>query len=134
MWLGDGSGFLWFTERNGGPEVELRAKNGAVQRTLVPKEFGYEDFVGWDDQTKTLYFLGSPNPTESVLYRVMDGGAPERVKTDESGPAMQAAVLSKDGQHLAVITTTLKYMSRAAVWRIDGARVATCPRWRKSPS
>ncbi|HYX90951.1 MAG TPA: DPP IV N-terminal domain-containing protein, partial [Myxococcaceae bacterium] len=28
-WLEDGSGFLWYTERNGAPEVELRTPDGA---------------------------------------------------------------------------------------------------------
>ena len=28
-WMPDGSGFLWFTERNGGAELELRAPGGA---------------------------------------------------------------------------------------------------------
>ena len=127
VWKEDGSGFLWFTERNGGPEVELRAKDGALQRTLVPRDVGYGEFVGWDERSGTLYFLGSPNPTETVLYRVKEGSAPERVKTDEAGPATQSAVLAKDGQHLVVTTTTLKYMPRTAVWRTDGTRVGDVP-------
>ena len=31
QWLEDGSGFLWYTERNGGPEVELRAPTGELE-------------------------------------------------------------------------------------------------------
>ena len=30
LWLEDGSGFLWYTERNGGAEVELRGADGSL--------------------------------------------------------------------------------------------------------
>ncbi|HZA52095.1 MAG TPA: alpha/beta fold hydrolase, partial [Myxococcaceae bacterium] len=132
-WLEDGSGFLWFTERNGAPEVELRAPDGTCVSIVVPASAGYEAFIGYDDKRGWLYFTGSPNPTESVLHRVKVGAAPERVKTDESGPALQSAVMSKDGQVLAVATTTLRYMPRVTVWRADGTRVGEVPSVAQEP-
>ncbi len=126
--------FLWYTERNGGPEVELRAANGERKGTFVPPDAGYDSFVGFDEKTGWLYFTGSADPTQVVLHRVKLGGAPERVQTDEMGPAMQSAALSKDGKLFVVQTTTLRYMPRLAVWRTDGTKVGDLPSVAEEPS
>jgi dipeptidyl-peptidase-4 len=125
--------FLWYTERNGGPEVELRSAGGELEGTYVPPDAGYASFVGFDEAGGWVYFVGSPDPTEVVLRRTKLGGVPERVKTDEMGPAIQGASLSKDGKLLAVTTTTLRYMPRTAVWRTDGTRVGDLPSVAEEP-
>jgi dipeptidyl-peptidase-4 len=55
------------------------------------------------------------------------------VKTDASGPAVQSAILSRDGEYLSVVTTTLEYMARAAVWQTDGKRVGDIPSVAEEP-
>jgi dipeptidyl-peptidase 4 len=127
-WLEDGSGFVWFTERNGGPELELRAPGGARTKSLVPPSAGYASFVGYVEKTQTLYFLGSPDPTEYVLYRAVAGRTPERLAfglgTDKG---LQTARASKDGEHLALVTSTLRQLPAATVHRADGEKVADLP-------
>ncbi len=129
-----GGDFLWFTERNGGPEVELRAKSGEKQATLVPPDAGYDSFVGYDEDEGWLYFTGSKDVTQVVLHRVKAGGKPERVKTDEDGPATQSAFLSKDGKSFIVHTTTLDYLPRSSVWRTDGTKIGDLPEVAEEPS
>src|SRR5262249_40044157 len=34
-WLADDGGFLWVSERDGGPQLELRSKSGELRRVLV---------------------------------------------------------------------------------------------------
>jgi dipeptidyl-peptidase 4 len=132
-WLENGSGFLWLTERNGGPEVELRRPDGERLTTLVPASAGFDALVGYDEKGGWLYFTGSPDPTQSLLYRVKQGGTPERVRTDEPGPGIQSARLSKDGQLLAVVSTTFGYMPRTSVWRGDGTKMGDVPSVAREP-
>lgn len=127
-WLEGGQSFLWYTERNGGPEVELRNADGSLDGSLIPPDIGFEALVGYDDATGTAYFSGSPEVTELRLYRVKKGQKPERVKTDlGDGSGMTAAQLSKDGAVLVVHETSLTSMLRSSVWRADGTRVGDLP-------
>jgi dipeptidyl-peptidase-4 len=127
LWLEDGSGFLWFTERNGGPEVELRAATGELKGTWVKPDAGFLAFAGLDEKKRTLYFSGGPNPTETHLYRVKEGAAPERVATDEAGAATESGKLSKDGALLIVSATSAKHMPRTAVFRAEGGKAGDLP-------
>ena len=45
LWLEDGSGFLWYTERNGGPEVELRKADGELDRSVVKPDAGFRNLA-----------------------------------------------------------------------------------------
>ncbi len=132
-WLEDGSAFLWHTERNGGPEVELRAANGELKASWVKPADGFDALVGFDEKTRTLYFSGGPNPTTRELYRVKEGGAAERLPFDGK-PANRVAQLSKDGAMLVVTTTALDQMPKTTVHRIDGARVGELPSVAEEPS
>ncbi len=124
QWLEDGSGFLWRTERNGAPEVELRSKTGERVSTWVSPDAGFGNFSGFDGRTRTLYFTGGQNPTEQVLHRVREGGAPERLT---QRPAFEDAKLSDDGSLLVVASTALDAMPAVEVRKADGARLATLP-------
>ena len=77
--------------------------------------------------TGTLYFNGGPNPTESYLWRVRAGGAPERVTTGTKGPACEQGHVSKAG-NLAVLSTpgatTMPRTLRAAHRRHPRGRAA----------
>lgn len=126
-WLDDGSGFFWFTERNGGPEIELRTARGERSATWISPGDGYASWVGFDEKRRILYFAGSADPTQSHLYRVREGQAPERVASDEAGPATESGVLSKDGSLLIITSTSTSHMPRTAVFRTDGGKVGDLP-------
>ncbi|MFY0528878.1 DPP IV N-terminal domain-containing protein [Archangium gephyra] len=127
LWLEDGSGFLWYTERNGGPEVELRNADGTLARSLVKPEAGFRNLARYIEKERTLYFTGGPNPTESYLWRVKEGGAPEQVRPGTTGEAVEMGSVARSG-NLAVIThSSPKSMPRTYVVRGDGTRVGELP-------
>lgn len=127
-WLEDGSGFLWYTERNGGPEVELRNPDGSLARSWVKPDVGFRGLVRFLDKERTLYFYGDANPTESYLWRVKDGGTPEKLNTGTKAPAFEVPVtLSKQGGLLVALTHTDTTMPRFVVLRPDGTRVGELP-------
>ncbi|HET6923379.1 MAG TPA: DPP IV N-terminal domain-containing protein [Anaeromyxobacteraceae bacterium] len=127
-WLEDGSGFLWLTERNGGPELELRAAGGALRASLVPPAAGFVDLVGVDGARGLVWFTAcGDDPTQERLFRVpLSGGAPEEVRVGE-GPAQVSASLSEDGSALLVRRAAEREMPRFAVHRADGARLVELP-------
>jgi dipeptidyl-peptidase-4 len=128
LWLADGSGFLWHTERNGGPEVELRNADGRLARSWVKPEAGFRGLARFIDKDRTLYFHGGPNPTESYLWRVKDGGAPERLSTGVPAPAYELpAAISPRGGLLVAVSQTDTTMPGAFVLRPDGTRVGELP-------
>ena len=87
-WLKDGSGFLWLTERSGEWSLELRARDGKLQRTLMPAGLGVEDLAGVDDKRGIAYVSAANDPTQMHLYRIpLAGGEPQRLTTE---PGMHA--------------------------------------------
>lgn len=126
-WLDDGSGFFWRTERNGGPEVELRTRDGALASSWVKPDVGFRELVGWEPKGRWLYFTASTDPTQAVLHRVQEGKAPERVDTGVRRPALQSGQLSRDGSLLVVRTTTLGQAPRTTLHRADGTFLSEVP-------
>lgn len=127
-WLEDGSGFLWYTERNDGPEVELRNPDGSLARTFVKPDAGFHGMARFIDKDRTLYFHGSTNPTESYLWRSKDGGAPEKIATGTAAPAVELPVtISKQGGLMVVLSGTDAAMPRFLVLKPDGTRVGELP-------
>lgn len=127
LWLEGGSSFLWYTERNGGPEVELRAADGSLTRSLVKPEAGYRSFARYVEKERALYFNGGPNPTESYLWRVRDGGAPEQVRPGLTGEAVETGAVSRTGAVLLFSHASPTSMPRTYVARADGSRVGELP-------
>jgi dipeptidyl-peptidase-4 len=127
-WLADGSGFLWYTERNGGPEVELRNADGSLARSWVKPDAGFRGMARFVEKDRTLYFFGDPNPPESYLYRVKDGGVPARISTGTPAPAYEVpAAISKEGGLIVAVSQTDTTMPRFQVLRSDGTRVGELP-------
>ncbi|NBD13961.1 S9 family peptidase [Corallococcus silvisoli] len=133
LWLEDGSGFLWYTERNGASEVELRKANGALERSVVKPGAGFRNPVGFVQADQTLFFAGDPNPTESHLWRVKAGGAPERVATGASGPVLESGVVSKTGGLIVLNTQGPKSMPRTVVLKGDGTKLGELPEVAQEP-
>ena len=140
LWLPDGSGFFWMTERNGAPELELRGPKGEPKGTWVKPDAGYAPEGGagrsvlWVAASRTLYFTGGPNPTVSQLFRVTEGGAPERVRTWGDGQTVERlAAASDDGAVLVVTSTDARHMPRTAAFKADGARIGELPSVAEEP-
>ena len=87
-WLADGSGFLWRTDRDGGPALELRGADGRLVRTLVPATMGLRALRGVD--ATSVLVQAAENPTEARMWRVpLGGGAPVPLS---GGPGWHDAV------------------------------------------
>lgn len=126
-WLEDGSGFLWLTERNGGPELELRGAGGELRASLVPPGAGFVALVGLEARRFAWFTACGNDPTQERLFRVsLAGGTPEEVPVGE-GPAQVWATLSEDGSALLVTRAAERQMPRSAVYRPDGGRLVELP-------
>ena len=133
LWLEDGSGFLWYTERNGGPEVELRKADGSLERSMVKPEAGFRSLARFVQKDRTLFFNGGPNPTEGYLWRVKDGGAPEKVSSGATGPGTEGGFVSKNGGLVVLNASGPKSMPKVHVLRGDGTRVGELPEIAQEP-
>lgn len=135
LWLEDGSGFLWMTERNGAPEVELRGADGKLVKSVLPPQaaWAFDSHAGRSlhlvgGKLDTVFFLGGQNPTELHLYKTRPDGTWEQVITWGKGPMVERLVgASDDGQLLLVSATDVRHMVRTALFRADGTKVAELP-------
>lgn len=130
LWWKD-VGFFWFTERNGAAEVELRGVDGALIKSWVKPGAGFKSIVGFDAASKTLYFSGDPNPTVSRLYKVVDGGEPQRIETPELSAT--ARLTGRNGW-FAIESTSTKTMPRHTVMKVDGTGSVAVPSIGLEPS
>lgn len=134
LWWKD-HGFFWVTERHGGPEVELHGVDGALVASWVKPEAGYAALVGFDPDAKALYFAGGPEAPERHLYRVVDGGAPERLKGPLDGPSVEDAVLTGKRRFIALTSASLATLPATHVLALpEGRVVAEVPSVAKEPS
>jgi dipeptidyl-peptidase-4 len=69
-WLPEGAGFLWITERDGGPQLELRSTNGRLRRVVVAARDGFQGLVAVDPKGTQVVYNASTDPTQSHLYRI----------------------------------------------------------------
>jgi dipeptidyl-peptidase-4 len=69
-WLPDGRGFLWITERDGAPQIELRSADGSLAHTLTSTDLGLQRFEHLLAERGELIVRASADPTQSHLYRV----------------------------------------------------------------
>lgn len=118
-----GEGFFWRTERNGAPELELRALDGRLVGSWVKPEVGLDKVVGFDPATKALYFTGGTNPTANALYRVVNGAAPELVKTPAEALSLTTASLTGGGQVVVTHTSPRRMPATVVVNATSGAAV-----------
>jgi dipeptidyl-peptidase-4 len=126
LWREDGGGFFWRTERNGAPEIELRALDGARLATWVPPEAGLAELVGYDERRRWLWFTGGPDPTQTRLY-VSKDGAPPVEWLPPVVPVSTMARLARGGEALVVARSTLAATGPVLAYRPDGRRLAELP-------
>ena len=86
VWLKDGRGFLWTTERNGAWQLELHSADGALVRAITPLDFGLEKFVGVDESDHSVLVTGGPDARERHLFRFpLEKAGEARRLTSEAG-------------------------------------------------
>jgi dipeptidyl-peptidase-4 len=130
-WLEDGSGFLWISERGGGPQLELRSAPGELVRVLVPPSAGFQTLVDLDCKTGQVTYQASVNPTQSQLYRVpLTGGSAVALTTE---PGQHIAVFSRNHAIYALETTLPGAMPRTTVHQADGTRIGELPSVAEEP-
>jgi dipeptidyl-peptidase-4 len=130
-WLADGSGFLWTSEKSGGPQLELRGPDGKLVRVLVPPDAGYRSLVDVDLKKKEVFFLGGPEPMEQHLYSVpLDGGKPWKM-TDR--PGQHSAVFAKDHSIYVLSARPKAGMPRTTVHGSKGTELAEVPSVAEDP-
>ncbi len=131
-WKADGSGFFWLSERSGWPELELRRPDGSHVATWVKGSAGLARLVGYDEKRRWLWFTGGPEPTQTRLYVVKDGAAPEEWLPPVV-PVATSAQLSRNGEVLLVSRATLSTWGGLAAYRIDGRHLAELPSVAEKP-
>ncbi len=130
-WLEDGSGFLWTSERAGGPRLELHAKDGALQRVLVAPDAGYQGLVDVDQRAGTVFYRASTDPTQSQLFSVSLENGMARALTTEQGH--HSAAFAKNHSAYVEQTTLLSAMPRTTIRRADGTLVGELPSVAEDP-
>jgi dipeptidyl-peptidase-4 len=130
-WLGDGEGFLWVSERGGGPALEVRDAHGEKRRVLVPPDAGFIDLVDVDTKAGQVVYRASTDPTQAQLLRVpLDGGPPVALT---HRPGVHTAVFSKDHSVYALTAMTPEAMPRTTVHRAGGSLVGELPSVAEEP-
>jgi dipeptidyl-peptidase-4 len=117
-WLPDHKGFLWVTERDGGPQLELRSSRGRFSRVVVPAAEGFESIVDVDPEAGHVVYTASVNPTETHLFVVPLGPWKESTPLTKI-PGQHTAAFAKNNK-IYVHTARLKHaMPRSTVHRFD---------------
>lgn len=131
-WLPDGSGYLWVSERDGGPQLEIRAKAGRLRQVAVPAGEGYLGLVDVDGDDKAIYYTASSDPTQAHLYKVglHPFGEIEKL-TDE--PGMHAAALAKNHSVYVRAARPRKGSPATFVHDAAGKRLGELPSVAESP-
>jgi dipeptidyl-peptidase-4 len=130
-WLRDGRGFLWTSERDGGPRLELRDARGELVRVLVPASAGYDGLVDVDAEAGRVVYQASSDPTQVQLYRVSLRGGTSEALTHE--PGIHGAAFAKN--HAVYVHTAAlpDAMPRTTVHKADGTRLGELPSVAEEP-
>lgn len=120
LWLEDGRGFLWRTEQHDGPEIVEHRADGTPVRTWLKPDTGFRKLAGFVQKTRTLYWNGDRDPTQTHAWRVTDGGAPERVAVAAHAPVESALMVAKSGALLVAASQTDKTLPQTWLLRQNG--------------
>lgn len=99
-----------------------------LAETWVDPSAGYTKLVGWDAESKKLYYRAGPNPTEAYVYCATrddrNSIKAERVSKLAS-PAVEDGVLvgtDTTGKFLALVRTDLATMPQTFLYRCSGEK------------
>lgn len=117
QWLKDGRSFLWMTERNGAPQLELRSRDGKLIRALTPPEPGLRANPKLDEAHGTVWVRGGDDPTQIHLFRVpLDPQRGRRIRVTIE-PGIHGAIFSRDG---GSYVHTINPLSGRLRWMVHG--------------
>lgn len=116
-WLPENKGFLWVTERDGGPQLEWRAANGRFLRILVPASAGFQGLVDVNAKAGVVVYNASDDPTQSHLHSV-------NLQTGDSValtaiPGQHTATFAKNHSIYAHTARLAHVMPKTTVHRFD---------------
>ncbi|HEV3235624.1 MAG TPA: DPP IV N-terminal domain-containing protein, partial [Gemmataceae bacterium] len=130
-WLEEGKSFLWISERDGGPQLELRASNGSLKKVLVPPSAGLHSLVDVNADTGDFVYQASVNPTELHLFRQSPSGQhPERLA---ESPGLHNAVFAKNHEVFVRQSALPDAMPKTTVLRANGETVGELPSVAEDP-
>jgi dipeptidyl-peptidase-4 len=131
-WLPDGQGFLWISERGGGPQLEWRDTAGGLKRVLTPLSPVLHTLIDADVTAGQVTIAAAANPWESHLYRVsLKEDRPPQLLTTE--PGLHTAVFARNHQVYARTSRPKVGMPATTVYRADGERVGDLPSVAEDP-
>ncbi|MFT7579260.1 MAG: dipeptidyl-peptidase-4 [Myxococcota bacterium] len=111
-WVDDGKALLWQTEREGGPQLELRDAEGGFLRALTRPDLGLQGIVSAEDDG--ILVRASAEPTETQIYRVsLDAKTTPAVVYGEPGVA--ALIYEADSPYYVVQTESASEARRYRV-------------------
>lgn len=132
-WLPDGKSFLWVSEKDDYPRLELRTAKGKLRRVVVGADAGFLGLIGVDKAGEQAAFTASRNPTESQVYRCpLDSpfAEPEPLTKE---PGVHGAFFSADQGVYVISSRTMKAMPRMLVYGKDGKLVGELPSVAEEP-
>ena len=132
-WLPSGDAFLWVSEKDDVPRVELRSHDGKFRRVLINADLGYQSLVSVAKDGDELIFIASKNPTEAQVYRfsIKHPFAEPELITKE--PGMHGAVFSRDHGLSVVTSRTMKEMPKSLVYGKEGKLIGDLPSVAEEP-
>jgi dipeptidyl-peptidase-4 len=90
-WLPDGSAFLWSSDREGAPRLELRDAKGGAVRTLVGADLGYRSLLDVDAANKRVVVAASSEAASNAVWSVpLEGGSPAALGRFDKGGVVTA--------------------------------------------
>jgi dipeptidyl-peptidase-4 len=128
-WLPDGSGFLWVSEQDEGPQLQVHGPGGKRSHVLVQARDGFQSIVAVVGEGKDaqLIYGAAHDPTEAHLYRIALGlwAEPAEKLTREKG--LYAGVFAKNGSLWVQTARTMDAMPVSKVLKADGTVLGELP-------
>ncbi len=132
-WLPSGDSFLWVSDKDDVPRLELRNRNGKIRRVVIAADIGYQGLVSVDKDGDEIIVAGSANPTESQIYRFSVKDPFGEVEAITKTPGMHGAVFSRDHGIYVVTSRTMDLMPKSQVYRKGGKLIGELPSVAENP-
>ena len=126
-WQKDATQFLWISEQNSGPSLEVRNAGGDVTDIALRADVGFHSLLHVDADRHEVVFLGSLDSTQMHVqtrhYDAIDKprrpGSDKSSRLGEAVDGMESAVFSDNKQVFVLTRTTPGEMPRSFVYSRD---------------